>query len=562
MRTIPAKESLTVEFKSDRKPLPESELVAAAVCLANTDGGELYLGVEDDGTITGIDPSHRDSGRLAALIANRTSPPVAVSVVRVEENGRVVQKIVVPRATGGIAATSAGVVLRRRLDLHGKPECVPFLPHEFMSRRAELGLLDPSATVLVQAGVDDLDPIERIRLRRVIEQNPLSDKGLLKLADEELDGALGLTRSIDGRVAPTLAGMLILGKEGAIREHVPTHEIAFQVLEGSTVKVNEFFRWPLLRAFERVEEMFTARLDEQEVMIGLYRIGIPRVDRTAFREALANALVHRDYARVGAVHVQWASKALTISSPGGFVAGVSLENLLVTPPMPRNPRLADAFKRLGLVERSGRGVDRIYEGLLRYGRPAPDYSLSTVAAVVVSLSTTDADIPFFRMVQESEQRRGEPHQADVLVALSTMRELRRVTAADVAARMQRPEARARAVLEELVEAGLAERHGQNRDRAFTLSARVYQELDLKAEYLRQTRPELQTPEEQILAFVRAHGAITRSEVKDYCGVDDNGAKRILRKLVSEGVLRLEGTRRWARYRTVGQKGAATPKDEP
>jgi ATP-dependent DNA helicase RecG len=50
-RVIPERESLTVEFKSDRRRLSDAELVAAAVCLANTDGGEIFLGVEDDGTI-------------------------------------------------------------------------------------------------------------------------------------------------------------------------------------------------------------------------------------------------------------------------------------------------------------------------------------------------------------------------------------------------------------------------------------------------------------------------------------------------------------------------------
>lgn len=61
-----------------------------------------------------------------------------------------------------------------------------------------------------------------------------------------------------------------------------------------------------------------------------------------------------------------------MSNPGGFVEGVSLDNLLTTEPRPRNPRLADAFERVGLVERTGRGVDLIYRGLLRFGRASPD----------------------------------------------------------------------------------------------------------------------------------------------------------------------------------------------
>jgi hypothetical protein len=77
MRTIPQQESLTVEFKSDQSRFNDRDLVATVVCLANTDGGVLYLGVEDDGTITGTHPQRQTSAALSALIANRTNPPSA-----------------------------------------------------------------------------------------------------------------------------------------------------------------------------------------------------------------------------------------------------------------------------------------------------------------------------------------------------------------------------------------------------------------------------------------------------------------------------------------------------
>ena len=90
-------------------------------------------------------------------------------------------------------------------------------------------------------------------------------------------------------------------------------------------------------------------------MVNIFRIGIPDYSEQAFREGLANALIHRDYSRLGAVHVQWHEDRIEISNPGGFSEGVRLDNLLVTPPRPRNPSLADAFKRAGIVERTARG---------------------------------------------------------------------------------------------------------------------------------------------------------------------------------------------------------------
>lgn len=79
-RTIPEQESLTVELKSDRTRRPDKDLIETVVCLANTDGGSIYLGVEDDGQITGLHPQHQNLSTLVATIGNRTNPPVSVRV--------------------------------------------------------------------------------------------------------------------------------------------------------------------------------------------------------------------------------------------------------------------------------------------------------------------------------------------------------------------------------------------------------------------------------------------------------------------------------------------------
>lgn len=97
---------------------------------------------------------------------------------------------------------------------------------------------------------------------------------------------------------------------------------------------------------------------------------------------------------------------MTLSNPGGFVEGVTLENLLVTDPRPRNPLLADIAKRLGLAERTRRGIDRIFKGLLRYGRPLPDYGRSNNTSVILRISNADADYAFLEMVLKHEQRSG------------------------------------------------------------------------------------------------------------------------------------------------------------
>ena len=80
VKVIPEHESLTVEFKSDLKKLADSEIVDTVVALSNTDGGSLFLGIEDDGTVTGVHERHSDSTQLAAFLANNTVPPVSARV--------------------------------------------------------------------------------------------------------------------------------------------------------------------------------------------------------------------------------------------------------------------------------------------------------------------------------------------------------------------------------------------------------------------------------------------------------------------------------------------------
>jgi ATP-dependent DNA helicase RecG len=539
-------ETLTVEFKSDTKGgLPDRDLVAAVVAMANTEGGVILLGVEDNGTVSGIQSRHQDTMGLKALIANRTSPSVAVSTELIELDDKIILAINVPKSRS-IVSTTDGLVLRRRFMASGRPEAVPFYPHEFVQRQSALGLIDPSAMPLVSLSAEDLNPLERQRIREAIRRYG-GDMSLLPLADDELDGALGLITTVEGVRRPTVAGLLLMGHEEVIRQHVPAHEVAFQVLEGTDVRVNEFLRKPLLQTFEEVELLFKARVVEQEIQVGLFRVPIPNFDRRAFREGFINALVHRDYARLGAVHVKLDDDGLTISSPGGFVEGVTLQNLLVVPPRSRNPLLADVVKRIGLAERTGRGIDRIYEGMLRYGRPAPDYSMSDASSVVLLMACADADIAFLGMLLSYEERTGAAMPIDSLIVLSRLRQERRLTTADLVQSTQKSETATRATLEKLVEAGLVEAQGTGRGRTYMLSAKVYKKSGQKAAYIRQAGFDPIQQEQMVLTYIEKHGSIKRADVVDLCHIGPFQATRLLKRLSREGKIEPRGKGKGAFY---------------
>jgi ATP-dependent DNA helicase RecG len=536
---IPTFESLTVEFKSDRKRLSDSELVEALVCLANTEGGELWLGVEDDGQATGLHADHMALTGLAGMVAARTSPALQVAVEALQVNGVPVAKITVPKAQGEVA-TQAGVYVRRRIKHDGTPECVPMLPHERISRASSFGLVDVSAQSVAGCTLADFDPLERERLRQAVQQYG-GDRVLLELDDEAMDGALGFTlRQSDGTRVPTLTGLLLIGRESVLQQRVATHELAFQVLAQQAVRFNEFRRFPLLKALDWLETNFRPYNPEQELQVGLFRVPVPLVDMAAFREAVANALIHRDYHRMGAVHVRLEDEALVISNPGGLVDGVTLANLLVTEPRPRNRALADAMKRIGVVERSGRGVDTIYRGMLKFGRPAPDYGRTDSHNVVLSLPTVPADVAFRRMVVDAERNRNAELPIDSLIVLAALREFKRLSADALAKHIQRDAASAKRTLEALTEAGLVEAHGNTRGRSYTLSAAVYSVVSDKAAYTRQVGFGPIQHEQMLLSYIRQHGQIKRAEVMALCRLTEGQAKRLLQRMLEANQIMMRG----------------------
>jgi ATP-dependent DNA helicase RecG len=491
-----------------------------------------------------LHPNHVNVAGIPSLIANKTNPAVSVRVQRLELEGKPIARISVPKSRQ-LVATSDGLLVRRRLKLDGTPEAVPFYPHEFIQRQSYMGLVDPSAMVLEAVEVSRLDPLQRLRIRNAIKKYG-GEPSLLSLADDELDGALGLCREMNGMRRPTIAGLIILGTEELLRNNLPAYEVAFQVLQGTDVKVNEFFRKPLLETFEEVELRFKARVEEEEIQVGLYRVPVPNFDRRAFREAFVNALVHRDFSRLGAVHVKITEDGLSISNPGGFVEGVTLDNLLVADPRSRNPLLADVIKRIGLAERTGRGIDRIYEGMLRYGRPAPDYSMSNEFTVAVQMVNTAADLDFLKMVVEQEDKLGNM-LIDSLIILSRLRDERRLTTADLAPSVQKPEANVRATLEKLVETGFLESHGTGRGRTYTLSARLHRKAGQRAEYIRQAGFAPIQQEQMVLSFIDKHGRIKRADVMDLCHVTQDQAYKLLSRLKKRGEIHQIGARKGAVY---------------
>ena len=547
-------ETLDVEFKGEaHRHFNDRELLETVICLANRSGenpGYLLIGVEDNGHISGAHHRHEagitDPQRIRALIANNTQPALScrIEIIVLEEGEILVIEVPSSRTPVG---TTKGIYLRRAIGGKGQAECLPFHYHEMQAYQADRGSLDYSALVIPEALWEDLDPLEFERFRRNIrESRGRGDSSLLDLPDLELAKALGAVEANHGVKAVRVLGLLLFGREDSLDRFLPTHEAAFQKLTGIQIEMNEFFRYPLLRVMDELLSRFHTRSQEEEVLVGMLRIGVPDYAERAFREALANAFIHRDYTRLGSVHVQWHPHQIEISNPGGFPEGVRLDNILVTPPRPRNPLLADAFKRAGIVERTARGIDTIFYEQLRNGRPAPNYERSSPTDVILVLPGEKADLDFVRLVAQENQN-GNTLTLDDLLILNGLWLERDLEATGAARLIQKPETEAKAVLGHLIAAGLAESRGRRKAGSYHLTSQTYRRLGEKAANSRQHGFKPLPQEQMILQYVNRQGRITRREIAELCQIGSDQAKRLLKKLVATGKLVQHGEKKGTWY---------------
>ncbi|MDO4796718.1 MAG: ATP-binding protein [Coriobacteriales bacterium] len=373
-----------------------------------------------------------------------------------------------------------------------------------------------------------------------------ADDALLGLSNDELVRALSLV-TIDGEaMVPTIAGILLLGKREAIKRIVPNHGGAFQVIEGATPWVDKDYCGPILSIVEDMESMLSGWNPGAELFDGFYRITIPEFNVDAVREGIVNAFGHRDYTVLGQVRVQIDELGLSISSPGGFIDGVTSANLLTVDPRGRNLCLMDALKRIGMAERTGRGVDRIYEGLLRVGRHVPEWTESAGAHVRLFIPRGNPDEGFMKMLEEARKRMGAMPSVWSMLALDALGTQGPLTARKLGEHLHMSQSEAEATLEGLLLIGLVGQESYNGTRRFFLNKEVYGQ---RYDHPGVTRTKIDSAEypASVYDHVLRNGSVSTGEVMSMLDVSAKHAYRILMSLVDDGKIVRSGKGAATRY---------------
>jgi ATP-dependent DNA helicase RecG len=293
---------------------------------------------------------------------------------------------------------------------------------------------------------------------------------------------------------------------------------------------------PLLVAVTRVLELIDGRVDKTAVNLPKgQQIALPDLPELAVREALVNAVIHRDYRLTGPVRVEHAPSRLIVTSPGPLVSGVTVENILSTSSRPRNSRLTRAVRVLGLAEEAGVGVDRMYQEMVRVGHQPPQFA-EEADRVRVTLLGGAPNQHLARYVATLPAL--EADDADSMLILYQLLTKRTVAASTAARLLQKGVDEVEEVLRRLASETVAmieptRETFRRRHPNYRLQEHVVSALGPAVSYRRRTTDEY---DRKIIELVREVGHINARMVKIAPDLDTTPASRVLGDLVARGVL--------------------------
>ena len=245
---------------------------------------------------------------------------------------------------------------------------VPMSPEKLREIFAESGI-DFSEGVCPGLRLEDLDPpaindfLKRWTAKSGHSYDKLSHEAVLKAAEAITDSGV------------TYAGRSLFGTQGAVRKQLPQVEIVFEYRSSEAAGPAAFrkdYRQGFFAVHQDIWERINLRNDAQHYQDGLFVLDIATFDERTVREAVLNAVAHRDYQMGGSIFIRQHQRHLLVENPGGLPLGVTPENI-IDRQAPRNRLIMDILLKCGLVEKSGQGVDLMFERSIQQGKPIPDF---------------------------------------------------------------------------------------------------------------------------------------------------------------------------------------------
>lgn len=516
-------ETETLDFKEDRSSIGDTErLVAdAVICFANSAGGTIVLGVRDKARgPEALIGTRLEPGKVKQRVYELSSPHITVEA-RFHASHPTVMVISVPQSSD-IHSDTQGRASRRI-----NRDCLPMTPDQQARLREERRGIDWSAESSGRS-INEISEEALAVSRSILARFADERRKLATLSRSDLCTALGLMCK-DGGL--NRAGDLLFCGDGGVGV-----VYQYRVTPGGEPRDVQRLTAPFVTAFSRVMDLVTARRISTPLNLpNGQQVSIEDFPQLAVREALSNAVCHRDYHLDGAIIVDHSPETFTVTSPGPLVSGVTPSNIITTTSRPRNPVLAKAARILGFAEELGRGVDRMYREMIRSGRQTPviETEFDRVRVAFVG-GAPDTNIARFVISLPEE----EQDDTDTMLILLRLCSTRTITAATAAPLLQKSLQEAEAVLRRLSTdgVGLLEKTRATVGRSagtYRLRGEALKGLGAAVLYQRRTADEI---DKKVVAHVSEYGKITNRTLQNVFDVDVYKARDILADLVRRNVL--------------------------
>lgn len=401
--------------------------------------------------------------------------------------------------------------------------------------------------LVVEAGAEDLDAEHLAAFVEQLRRDRPRARVLRPTLDETLV-ALGIVRDVEGVLRPTLGGLLVFGRHP--QQFEPQLVITFMQYAGADEEEkgprgerfldNQKFDGPIIEMVDEAESHIMSRIATAARIDGLLRTDIPEYPRGAIREALLNAVAHRDYSsfvRGSQVQVKLFTDRLEVHSPGGLFGDVTVETI-ERRQSTRNRYLMQLLEQQRLVENRGSGINSMIAEMRAAHMEPPrfhdDRSSFTVTFFNHTLLLSSEGIDWLNAVAADLQLNERQK-----LALLYLRHNHRLTNSEYRRLHHGLDSReAGRELQGLVRSGAAVMKGARGGSFYALA-------------LPREVPVVEAPatdEGRVIAYVRQHGSIAAGACAALLGCENpKRAGRLLQRLAARGLLRPEGERRGRRY---------------
>lgn len=393
------------------------------------------------------------------------------------------------------------------------------------------------------ASLDDLNT-EKLREYIVKLKKARPQAYYLDKSFEQVLLQLHIAKDINGRPTPTLAGLLTFGNYPQTFElqlvinflqYYGTTEME-KTPRGERFLDNKKFEGTIPEMVENAVNYVLASIRKSSLIEGLYRRDIPEYPEEVIREAIVNAVAHRDYShfvRGSYIQIRLFADRLEIQSPGGLYGNVTEENI-EEEQSTRNRLIMRLMEDLHLVENRGSGIKTMINAMRKANLEPPRLQDKRTSFWVTFRSHT---LMGPESISWLNQFASLPLNDRQRLALIYMRNNEQITNSDYQRLNHIDSIAANRELNALVQLGLIKQHKTRRWAYYTL------EVPVETQVPKAT----QTVEEQVLGHIRRYGSISRAECKDTLKISDRQAKQLLQEMNKEGLIRLTGRGKGARY---------------